>query len=396
MASTLEQQSGTPATRRPVSQPVSSQRLHNENLIHYHQALSDTDLFNNCLHGLSNTSFHHAEGTDTTRYRLVDDVVQKHVNLLDGLALFLIFRGRDKKDQSVVATGMIHEAGTVNIVYANNSSRPASLEQRVYIYDLVEKFKDQDPVDDILKHVIPFCKEKMVQRCKKVAAKFGMNSTTLREDVSNFFGLRSDVAEYAEMETTLRDQKWIQKTTSLSKALDTFLRCAAKLTRLSTTKDIFDLLCFAYGFTEIIPGMENLVKPPVWRRMRKIGDYRKMCIRVRGIVWTLGSRATITVEQLFPPDEVEYEVHNSTLEALNTWSKVFPSDSPLHDFELQIKEHYPNAKEGQSGKKKSCSPSTANSLSRSIFYMSRLREDPYWTRLKLGAQRPAVSGVTYI
>lgn len=57
-------------------------------------------------------------------------------------------------------------------------------------------------------------------------------------------------------------------------------------------------------------------------------------------------------EQLFPPDEVEYEVHNSTLEALNTWSKVFPSDSALHDFESQLKEHYPNAKEGQSGKKK--------------------------------------------
>ena len=57
-------------------------------------------------------------------------------------------------------------------------------------------------------------------------------------------------------------------------------------------------------------------------------------------------------EQLFPPDEVECEVHNSSLEALNTWSKVFPSNSPFYDFESQLKEHYPNAREGQSGKKK--------------------------------------------
>ena len=231
-------------------------------------------------------------------YRLADDAVQKHVNMLDGLALFLIFRGRDKKDQSVVATGMIRATGRVKIVYANNSSRPASPEQRVYIYELVEKFKDQDPVNDILKHVIPFCKEKIVQRCKSLAAKFDMNSTTLREDFSNFYGVRSDVAEHAEMETTLRDQAWIQKTTSLSKALDSFLRCAAKLTRLSTTKDIFDVLCIAYAFTTITPGMENLVKPPIWRRMRKIGDYRKMCIRTRDIVGTLGgSSANITVDQ---------------------------------------------------------------------------------------------------
>ena len=299
MASTLEQQSGNPVTRQPVSQPVSGQRLYNENVLHYHQALSDTDLFNNCLHGLSNVNFHHAEGRDTTLYRLAGDVVQKHVNMLDGLALFLIFRGHDKKDQSVVATGMIREGGRVKIVYANNSSRPASLEQTTYIYKLVEKFKNQDPVDDILKHVIPFCKEKMVQRCKKLAAKFGMNFTTLREDVSNFYGVRSDVAEHAEMETTLRDKTWIQKTTSLSKALDTFLRCAAKLTRLSTTKDIFDVLRLAYGFTTITPGLEKLVEPPIWRRMRKISDYRKTCISVRDIVGTLGgSIANITVDQV--------------------------------------------------------------------------------------------------
>ena len=295
MASTLEQQPGTPVTH----QPVSGERLHNENLIHYHQALSDTDLFNNCLHGLSNVSFHHAEGTDTMLYRLANITMQKHVNMLDGLALFLIFRGRDRKDQSVVATGMIRTTGSVKIVYANNSSRPASLEQKVYIYELVEKFKDQDPVDDILKHVIPFCKEKIVQRCKSLAAKFDMDSTTLREDISNFYGVRSDVAEYTKIETTLRDQMWIQKTTSLSKALDTFLRYAAKLTRLSTTKDIFDVLCLAYAFTTITPGMENLVKPLIWRRMRKIGDYRKMCIRTRDLVGILGgSSANITVDQV--------------------------------------------------------------------------------------------------
>ncbi|KAL2053374.1 hypothetical protein ABVK25_006368 [Lepraria finkii] len=351
MESLLEQQFGTPVTRQPVSQPVSRQILHNESLIHYHQALSDRSIFNNCLHGLANTDYHHTEGTDTALYRTADKAVQKHINMLDGLALFLIFRGRDRKSQSVVATGMIRETRGVKIFYANNSSRQASREQRDYIDKLVEKFKNQHPVNDILKHVIQFCKEKIVQRCKKLAAKFDMNSTTLREDVSNFYGIRSDIAEYTEIETTLRDQKWIQKTSSLSTALDTFLRCAAKLTRLSTTQDIFDVLCLAYALTTITPGMENLVKPPIWRRMKKMADYRKICIRTRDIVRTIGgSSASITVDQLFPPDELEYEVYNSTLEALNTWSTVYPSDSPLQDFELQLKEYYPDAKEGQSGK----------------------------------------------
>ena len=57
-------------------------------------------------------------------------------------------------------------------------------------------------------------------------------------------------------------------------------------------------------------------------------------------------------EQLFPPDELEHEVHNSTLDALNTWSTVYPSESPLQDFESQLKEYYPGAKEGQSGEQK--------------------------------------------
>ena len=309
-----------------------------------HEVLKTPSVFANAVHCLSHTQFHYAERAPTILYRSVSDDVRKHIDMLDGIAL-LITIGTEK----MVATGLIRNAGVTQIVWATNSSRPATLDAAVYIHQLIEKMKDQEEIRNILSYVIPWCKLKIVARAKKLAKIFDLTEKRLREGESNLLGLREGITAGVATEPQARRKGLLKPDVKFSKAGDLFLRQAARLSKDSSTEEIISVLVSAWKMATKVPNLKNNLSAQQWRRLRKLSDYTQACIRYRYHAKELGGeKALIVQKQIFPPQEGKVSVNGSTIAAVNTFVEEFSQHQPLTDFAAQIQKYYPEAREGSS------------------------------------------------
>ena len=307
-----------------------------------HEVLKTPSTFANTIHCLSQTQFHYEEGAPTILYRSVSDDVRKHVGMLDGIAL-LITTGTEK----VVATGLLHNAGITQIVWATNSSSPATLDATVYIHQLIEKMKDQEEIDDILSYVVTWCRPKILARAKKLAKIFELTERRLEEGQSNLLGLKEGTSADIATKSQACQEGLLKPDVKFSKAGDSFLRRVARLSKDSSTEDIVSTLITAWQMVTRVPNLKNHLSAQQWRRLQKLSDYTQACIRCSHHTKVLGgTRALIQQKQIFPPQEGKVSVNGSTITAVNTFVEEFSQYQPLTDFTTQIKKYYPEAREG--------------------------------------------------
>ena len=102
------------------------------------------------IHGLSQLDFHHGHGRDTVNYTQAPVEVKQHVELLDGLALLLVFEPKG----DVAATSLWTGRDEITLLWAKNEQeiRPGPL---LYVQHLHNYIMAERPAVDFLDLVIP-------------------------------------------------------------------------------------------------------------------------------------------------------------------------------------------------------------------------------------------------
>jgi hypothetical protein len=140
-------------------------------------------LWENYVHGLSQVEFQHGSGRDLPGWSRATQSDREHVASLDGLALLLVFRPKG----DVAAISYWRSAHELKLLWAKNQPVDDSNQLR-YIEELVENVKKGTRAAELLKIVIPMCREKIFHRVRKLANSFGVSQTDQKRE-SNLWAI---------------------------------------------------------------------------------------------------------------------------------------------------------------------------------------------------------------
>lgn len=258
----------------------------------YSSALENEELRNNMFHALERITYHAAHGEDTDNCRLGLEQVRKHVDLLDGLALFLTFR---RSGGEVTATGLTQRPGKTTIFWAKNTATEATEQQTKYIKELIRKFQEQEEVPIILEYIISACKDKISGRIKKLAVLFKEGQEFPPESQNNLLNLPKNET-IRRIEVNLQNRGWLARGTDIFKATDSFLRRLLTMNVFSTVGQMDWIITFAFALTIMSPKIEDMISTVVWRRLCKLADYRECCIHTLANVGAIKGNEIIPVQ----------------------------------------------------------------------------------------------------
>ena len=134
-------------------------------------------------------------GVDNFTYQDSDSEMRSLVRLLDGAAVLLTFEAKG----DVVATSLLkfEESHSTQKIFefgfARNglaSDDPEASIMKEYIEEMITAMQKNADTDDIMNLVIDKCRGKIIARCRKLAATFGVSKDQHRLDRRNLAGLR--------------------------------------------------------------------------------------------------------------------------------------------------------------------------------------------------------------
>jgi hypothetical protein len=249
------------------------------------------DLWKNYVHGLSQVEFHHGPGRDLPAWSSATQSDRDHVASLDGLALLLVFSPRG----DVAAISYWRSAHELKLLWAKNQPVDDS-NQLQYIEELLENAKKGTPATELLKIVIPMCREKIVHRVKKLANSFGVNQTDQKQGKSNLWRFDETEEPCQTLEAALKKANCLNRYGSTVQLLDGFTRFVGKVTKTSKTADLWSILYLSWCVTSIADLNKILGESQV-RYLRKLGDYVRILERIPLLLKKEG-RAKITIEHV--------------------------------------------------------------------------------------------------
>ena len=315
-----------------------------ETLQPYHITLANQTLFENVTYAINQVHFAGVPTSNTHAYEIAHPNVQKHVSLLDHIALLLVFKAKG----DVVATGLLRERASFTLVWAKNSSYLITSPEGNYLASLLGAFVElQNPIP-ILKLVVGMCKIKILTRVKKL-----VNAAPWVGDQSrNFFSVlewddsTKAMAHYLIQRGKMGDQ-------SLADGLDSFLAAARGLRMDSRVESFVNVLGFSYWLSlnntgpklDSVPG----VNPILFRRVKKLGAWFQACVVIRAAVEKLSPavRQGIKQRQLTPPNPAPHRPYRDTIRALNTWTVRY-NLARFENFQA-VRDIYPKATPGTPG-----------------------------------------------
>ncbi|KAL9035852.1 MAG: hypothetical protein Q9180_004628 [Flavoplaca navasiana] len=315
-----------------------------ETLQPYHITLANQTLFENVTYAINQVHFTGVPTSNTHAYDIAHPSVQKHVSLLDHIALLLVFKAKG----DVVATGLLRERASFTLVWAKNSSYLTSSPEQNYLASLLRAFVELQQPAQILKVVVGMCKVKILTRVKKL-----VNAAPRVGDQSrNFFSVlewdtkTEAMGDYLVQIGAMRDQ-------TLADGLDNFLAAARQLRTDSGVESFVNVLVFSYWLSlnytgpklDAVPG----VNPILFRRVKKLGAWLQACIVIRGEVEKLSPavRQGIKLRQLTPPSPAAHRPYRDTIRALNTWTVRYNLER-FENFQV-VRDFYPKASPGTPG-----------------------------------------------
>ena len=299
----------------------------------YKVTLKNDSLFANVLYGLSNVRLAATDGSNSMEYRNSPIGVRKHVTLLDGIALLLVF----KASGDVAATGMLQEGNQVTICWAKNDRTQLTNEERQYVQELERSFRTSQSATNPFELVIQMCRKKILSRIKKLVKTLDVKSANVFDLSSSSDPRTEDLRNYLVHKNAIMGDE------PLVKFLDRFADAAANLTANSSTKDFRRVVICAGHLTGPAKNLEDVpgVTPYRYHRLRKVGDYYSACVQ---IVKTLAKRSpavreNLQLKQLTPPAMKTITVHGETVRALNAFAaqydvKPIPNFDDLQRFQM--------------------------------------------------------------
>jgi hypothetical protein len=193
------------------------------------------DLWQDYIHGLSQVEFHHKSARDLRAWSRATQSERDHLATLDGLALLLVFSSQS----DVAAISYWRSADELKLLWAKNTPVDDS-SQLQYIEKLLENIKKGTPADELLRIVIPMCKEKIFRRVEKLANSFDASQTDQKRE-SNLWQVDETKEPYQELEAALRRAGLLQPLDSTVQLLDGFTRFVGKVTKTSLTEHFWSI-----------------------------------------------------------------------------------------------------------------------------------------------------------
>src|SRR5690348_16271501 len=129
--------------------------------------MDSSEIVENLIHALSQVEFHYRPGRDLPAWSHATQSDLDHVASLDGLAFLFVFSPKG----DVAATSWWQSADELKLLWAKNQPVDDSNQLR-YIEQLLENATKGTPAAEMLKIVIPMCREKIFHRVKKLANSF--------------------------------------------------------------------------------------------------------------------------------------------------------------------------------------------------------------------------------
>ncbi|KAL9024165.1 MAG: hypothetical protein Q9180_007975 [Flavoplaca navasiana] len=309
----------------------------------YSVGLADSELYENVTYAIGQVHFSKVPGHRTRAYTEASEETQKHVSLMDHVALLLVY----KPTADVVATGLVREQNGFTIAYSKNQGYTPSTQETNYIVTLRNAFKELEQPIKILRIVAGMCRLKILARAKKLVA---ATAATAAVQSNNFFG----VIEHARTEDMRQFlvRRQLMRNQSLSDGLDSFLAATRGLGSSSDPDVFVRVLAFAYWLSlhesrgnpklDSVPG----VNPILFWRVKKLGAYYNACLKIHFAARKLSPsvRFNISTRQLHPPSIQPFRPFSNTLKALNTWTARYGL-APFEDFSV-VENFYPNAHPG--------------------------------------------------
>jgi hypothetical protein len=241
----------------------------------------------NYIHGLSQIEYHRGSGRDL-RATQSD---REHVASLDGLALLLVFSPKG----DVAAVSYWQSAHELKLLWAKNQPVGDS-NQPPYIEELLKNVKKNTRTAELLKIVIPMCREKVFHRIKKLANSFGVSQTDQKQEESNLWRFDETEESCQTLEAALKKVSRLKDDESTVHLLDRFTRFVGRVTKTSKIEDFWTILYFSWRVTSVAGLNKNLRENQV-RHLSKLGDYVWILKRIPLLVKKL-NKANITVEQV--------------------------------------------------------------------------------------------------
>jgi hypothetical protein len=249
------------------------------------------NLWRNYVHGLSQIEYHHRPGKDLPAWSKADQSDRDYVASLDSLALLLIFNSRG----DVAAISSWRSAYEFKLLWAKN--RPVDDPNELqYIEKLLGNAKKGTPADELLKIVIPMCREKISHRVKKLANSFGVSQINQKQEESNLWRFDKTNEPCQSLEATLREANFFTDNESTAHLLDRFTRFVGRITKTSKAEDFWIILYFSWCVRSV-SGLNQILEENQVRYLNKLGDYVEILQRIPLLLKKLGE-VKITIEQV--------------------------------------------------------------------------------------------------
>ncbi|KAL8877248.1 MAG: hypothetical protein Q9198_004699 [Flavoplaca austrocitrina] len=310
----------------------------------YSTTLANSTLFENVTYAINQVHIAGVPTSTTHAYATADRRVQKNVNLLDHIALLLVFKAKG----DVVATGLLRERASFTLVWAKNSGYLISSPEQNYLASLLGAFVElQQPVQ-ILKLVVGMCKVKILSRVTKLVNA----APQVADQPRNFFSVlewddsTKAMGHYLVQRGKMGDQ-------SLADGLDSFLAAARDLKTDSRVENFVNVLVFSnwLSLNYTGPKLDSVpdVNPILFRRVKKLGAWLQACVIIRAAVENLSPavRQGIRLRQLTPPSLAAHRPYRGTIRALNTWTERY-NLARFEDFQV-VQDIYRKATPGTPG-----------------------------------------------
>jgi len=241
----------------------------------------DPEIFANQIHAFSLLDFRTDIQTQSVNYAAnahgPDTTIQKHLSLLDGLALLLT----TSPGSDVVATSMRLTSEHVILYWARNDNQAPQAE-RQYMNLLRKLVEEHAPATEILPHVVDYTKRKIVSQCQKLAKQYGLSQQDQKLDVQNIMNVDTRTIAYQRLEAQLRQRSVIKPNRRLVDYLDALLRGIARVDAQAKTPNLASIIGQAFELCTKEHKLESLVDRERNDRFRKLSDYLSVisCLRM--------------------------------------------------------------------------------------------------------------------
>ncbi|KAI4267498.1 MAG: hypothetical protein LQ337_008323 [Flavoplaca oasis] len=282
--------------------------------------LRDASNLANVFNVFSKIHFHYTEGSETSYYKNSSPVVQKHIQLLDGIALLFVYT----PNHDIVATGLTKEEDEYVIHWAKNFAGHPTKEERDYLRDLGESFMRRDNPEEILDTVVPMCRKKINNRIKNI--KRALETQNAASGGNNAFDINSNDPAAQRLHQYLV-RKGVTDF-SLDKVLNLLAADVSKDPNQLSNRTVVQLISLAYALSlnTAEETLEHVVSCERYllRKIKKLGSYYQTCLVVL-LELSKGVKG-FRIQQVQAPATPDVSCHSNLFQSLNMWTRNFGYD----------------------------------------------------------------------